>query len=44
LTRPQLVAMCRLLNLKPFGPDAILRIQVERRIEQLKKDDEVSLV
>jgi LETM1 and EF-hand domain-containing protein 1 len=40
LTRPQLVAMCRLLNLKVFGPDSILRIQVERRIEQLKKDDE----
>lgn len=43
LTRPQLVAMCRLLNLKVFGPDSILRIQVERRIEQLKKDDEVSI-
>lgn len=43
LTRPQLVAMCRLLNLKVFGPDSILRLQVERRIEQLKKDDEVSI-
>lgn len=39
LERSQLMAMCKLLGMKPFGPDALLRYQLRSRLDQLKKDD-----
>ena len=39
LTRPQLIALCRLLELKPIGPDAILRFQLRMQLRRLMADD-----
>lgn len=39
LSRPQLVAMCRYMNLRPFGSDQILRYQIRYRLLQIIKDD-----
>eukprot|EP01122_Echinamoeba_exundans_P010813 TRINITY_DN4118_c0_g1_i1.p1 TRINITY_DN4118_c0_g1~~TRINITY_DN4118_c0_g1_i1.p1 ORF type:complete len:719 (-),score=229.54 TRINITY_DN4118_c0_g1_i1:386-2542(-) len=39
LERSQLMAMCKILGMKPFGPDAFLRYQLKSRLDQLKKDD-----
>lgn len=39
LQRNQLTAMCRLLGIKPFGIDSILRLQIERKVQSLKRDD-----
>jgi LETM1 and EF-hand domain-containing protein 1 len=39
LSRPQLVAMCRYMNLNTFGTDAILRYNIRHRLRQLKRDD-----
>ncbi|XP_049851349.1 mitochondrial proton/calcium exchanger protein-like [Schistocerca gregaria] len=43
LQHRQLTAMCRLLNIKPFGNDAILRMRLKSRVESLKKDDQYIL-
>lgn len=39
LSRPQLVGMCRYMNLNTFGTDAMLRYQVRHRMRQIKRDD-----
>lgn len=39
LSRPQLYAMCRYLNLSTFGNDTMLRYQVRHRMRQIKRDD-----
>lgn len=39
LSRPQLVAICRYMNLTSFGTDNFLRYQVRLRMRQIKRDD-----
>ncbi|KAF1808138.1 LETM1-domain-containing protein [Eremomyces bilateralis CBS 781.70] len=39
LSRPQLVAICRYMNLNPIGPDTFLRYQVRHHMRQIKRDD-----
>src|SRR5271170_4864898 len=39
LSRPQLVAMCKYMNLHTFGTDAMLRYQIRHRMRQIKRDD-----
>jgi LETM1 and EF-hand domain-containing protein 1, mitochondrial len=39
LSRPQLVAICRYMNLNTIGPDTILRYQIRHRMRQIKRDD-----
>jgi len=39
LSRPQLVGMCRYMNLNTFGTDTILRYQIRHRMRQIKRDD-----
>ncbi|KAL1839875.1 hypothetical protein VTJ49DRAFT_1061 [Mycothermus thermophilus] len=39
LSRPQLVSMCRYLNLNTFGTDMMLRYQLRHRMRQIKIDD-----
>ncbi|RPA88281.1 LETM1-domain-containing protein [Ascobolus immersus RN42] len=39
LSRPQLVAMCRYMNLSAFGTDSFLRYNVRHRMRQIKRDD-----
>ncbi|KAM0485238.1 hypothetical protein ACHAPX_001222 [Trichoderma viride] len=39
LSRPQLVSMCRYMNLNTFGTDAMLRYQIRHRMRQIKRDD-----
>lgn len=41
LSRPQLVSMCRYMNLNAFGTDNYLRYQIRRKMTQLKADDKV---
>jgi len=40
LSRPQLVSICRYMNINAFGTDNFLRYQIRNRMHQLKKDDE----
>jgi LETM1 and EF-hand domain-containing protein 1, mitochondrial len=39
LSRPQLVAICRYMNLNTVGPDTLLRYQIRHRMRQIKRDD-----
>ncbi|RMZ85991.1 hypothetical protein DV737_g87, partial [Chaetothyriales sp. CBS 132003] len=39
LSRPQLVGMCKYMNLNSFGTDAWLRYQIRHRMRQIKRDD-----
>ncbi|XDG08504.1 hypothetical protein ABKA04_008119 [Annulohypoxylon sp. FPYF3050] len=39
LSRPQLVSMCRYMNLNTFGTDIMLRYQIRHRMRQIKRDD-----
>ncbi|KAH3687868.1 hypothetical protein WICPIJ_001161 [Wickerhamomyces pijperi] len=39
LSRPQLVAMAKYMNLAPFGTDQMLRYQIRYRMLQIIKDD-----
>lgn len=39
LSRPQLVAMCKYMNLNTFGTDTMLRYQIRHRMRQIKRDD-----
>ncbi|KAF2730174.1 LETM1-domain-containing protein [Polyplosphaeria fusca] len=39
LSRPQLVAICRYMNMASFGTDNFLRYQVRVRMRQIKRDD-----
>jgi LETM1 and EF-hand domain-containing protein 1 len=41
LSRPQLVSMCRYMNINAFGTDNILRFRIQNRMRQLKLDDRV---
>ncbi|KAI9012111.1 LETM1-like protein-domain-containing protein [Phycomyces nitens] len=41
LTRPQLVSMCRYMNINAFGSDNFLRFQIRNRMRQIKADDQV---
>jgi LETM1 and EF-hand domain-containing protein 1 len=39
LSRPQLVGICRYMNLNAVGPDTLLRYQIRHRMKQIKRDD-----
>ncbi|BFZ62205.1 LETM1 domain-containing protein ylh47 [Saitoella coloradoensis] len=39
LSRPQLVAMCRYLNLHTLGTDNMLRYNIRHRMREIKRDD-----
>lgn len=39
LSRPQLVGMCKYMNLNSFGTDAMLRYNIRHRMRQIKRDD-----
>ncbi|KAF0878354.1 LETM2 protein, partial [Crocuta crocuta] len=41
LDRPQLVALCKLLELQPFGTNNLLRFQLLMKLKSIKADDEV---
>ncbi|XP_067879354.1 LETM1 domain-containing protein LETM2, mitochondrial [Heterodontus francisci] len=41
LSRPQLVALCRLLELQPFGTNNFLRFQLQLELRSIKADDEM---
>ena len=42
LSRPQLVSMCKYININAFGTDNFLKHQIRGRIERLRLDDMVS--
>ncbi|KAL2314737.1 LETM1 domain-containing protein mdm28, mitochondrial [Schizosaccharomyces pombe] len=39
LSRAQLVAMCRYMNLNAFGTDPLLRYNIRHRMRQIRRDD-----
>jgi LETM1 and EF-hand domain-containing protein 1, mitochondrial len=39
LSRPQLVAMAKYMNLQPFGTNMMLRYSIRHRMRQIKRDD-----
>jgi LETM1 and EF-hand domain-containing protein 1, mitochondrial len=39
LSRPQLVGICKYMNLNTFGTDALLRYQIRHHMRQIKRDD-----
>ncbi|THC97996.1 hypothetical protein EYZ11_002498 [Aspergillus tanneri] len=39
LSRPQLVGICKYMNLNSFGTDAMLRYHIRHRMRQIKRDD-----
>ncbi|GAA5970146.1 hypothetical protein JCM11641_000285 [Rhodosporidiobolus odoratus] len=41
LSRPQLVSMCRYMNLNAFGTDIFLRFTIRNRMQKIKEDDTV---
>lgn len=41
LSRPSLIALCRLLELQPLGTNNLLRFQLRMRLRNLKYDDKV---
>ncbi|GAA5901414.1 hypothetical protein JCM8208_001795 [Rhodotorula glutinis] len=41
LSRPQLVSMCRYMNINAFGTDIFLRFTIRNRLQKLKDDDKV---
>ncbi|KAB1257473.1 LETM1 domain-containing protein LETM2; mitochondrial [Camelus dromedarius] len=41
LDRPQLVALCKLLELQSFGTNNLLRFQLLMRLKSIKADDEI---
>jgi LETM1 and EF-hand domain-containing protein 1 len=43
LSRPQLVSMCRYMNINAFGTDNFLKHQIRARLEKIRVDDMVSL-
>ncbi|XP_067857288.1 LETM1 domain-containing protein LETM2, mitochondrial isoform X5 [Heptranchias perlo] len=40
LNRPQLMALCRLLELQPFGTNNLLRFQLQMELRSIRADDE----
>lgn len=43
LPRPQLVALCRVLELRPIGTSNFLRFQLQLKLRSLALDDKVNL-
>ncbi|KAI0243756.1 LETM1 domain-containing protein ylh47 [Massospora cicadina] len=43
LSRPQLCSLCRYMNIKPFGTDAMLAFQIRNRMRYLSADDRVGV-
>ena len=43
ISRNQLVTMCRFMNILPFGGDGMLRVQIRRKVRDLKEDDRMIL-
>lgn len=41
LSRPQLVSICRYMNINAFGTDNFLRYTIRNRMKQIKEDDRV---
>ncbi|KAF8939632.1 hypothetical protein BGZ58_009133 [Dissophora ornata] len=41
LSRPQLVSMCRYMNLNAFGTDNFLRYQIRNKMNSIKQDDKL---
>ncbi|KAI8140878.1 LETM1-like protein-domain-containing protein [Fennellomyces sp. T-0311] len=41
LSRPQLVSICKYMNINAFGTDNFLRFQIRNRMRQIKADDRV---
>jgi LETM1 and EF-hand domain-containing protein 1 len=41
LSRPQLVSMCRYMNINAFGTDNFLKHQIRSRLEKIRIDDMV---
>ena len=41
LSRPQLVSMCRYMNINAFGTDNFLRYTIRNRLQQLGRDDKL---
>lgn len=41
LTRPQLVALCKLLELQPIGTNNFLRFQLIMKLRSIRADDKV---
>ncbi|PVU96679.1 hypothetical protein BB559_002286 [Furculomyces boomerangus] len=41
LTRPQLVSICRYLDIQSFGTDNYLKYQIRKRMNYIKADDQV---
>ena len=41
LSRPQLVSMCRYMNINAFGTDNFLKHQIRARLEKIRVDDMV---
>ncbi|KAF8326351.1 LETM1-like protein-domain-containing protein [Cantharellus anzutake] len=41
LSRPQLVSMCRYMNINAFGTDNYLKYQIRKRLEHIKRDDKL---
>ena len=42
LSRPQLVSICKYMNINAFGTDNFLRFQIRNRMRQIKADDKVT--
>ncbi|ORY94813.1 LETM1-like protein-domain-containing protein [Syncephalastrum racemosum] len=41
LSRPQLVSICKYMNINAFGTDNFLRFQIRNRMRQIKADDTI---
>ncbi|KAF9430825.1 hypothetical protein BGZ94_003614 [Podila epigama] len=41
LSRPQLVSMCRYMNINAFGTDNFLRYQIRNKMNSIKQDDKL---
>ncbi|KAL3234485.1 Mitochondrial distribution and morphology protein 38 [Nakaseomyces bracarensis] len=39
LSRPQLVAMCKFMSIRPFGNDQLLRYQIRHKLKNIMEDD-----
>jgi LETM1 and EF-hand domain-containing protein 1, mitochondrial len=39
ITRPQLLALCRYMNLQTYGTDSFLRFQLRTKLRNIKEDD-----
>jgi LETM1 and EF-hand domain-containing protein 1 len=43
LSRPQLVSMCKYININAFGTDNFLKHQIRNKLERVRVDDMVSI-